>query len=184
LLTLPSASTASRAFKSLTSTAETHLRSLTSLSGSAFLLAYLLSPRSLRHPYLLYTSILVLGSQFATSEFVAPFLYLNPRQPQSSGSGSAGSAAAKERKERAARARMEASYEVLGATVSDAHSEGTASGEEIETEEQNGEQVRYEVEDFLKKQLVQTSVASLGFLMSVVGIWGDGAAAPDVVILA
>jgi autophagy-related protein 33 len=76
---------------------------------------------------------------------------------------------------------MEASYEVLGSGT-DGHSEGTgsASGEEIETEEgpqqMNGEEVRVKVEEFLKKQMVQTAVAGLGFLMAVVGIWGDGAA--------
>lgn len=40
----------------------------------------------------------------------------------------------------------------------------------------NGEEVRGEVEGFLKKQAVSTAVAGLGFLMAVVGIWGDGAA--------
>lgn len=178
LLTLPSASTASRAFKSLASTAETQLRTLTSLSGSAFLLAYLLSPRQYRHPYLLYTSILVLSSRLVTSELVAPYLYLNPRAAQS-GTASTTTAGGKQRRDRA-RTRMEASYEVLGSTGSDAHSDGTgsASGEEVETEEQqNGEEVRLEVEDFLKKQMVQTAVTGLGFLIAVVGIWGDGVTA-------
>ena len=32
-----------------------------------------------------------------------------------------------------------------------------------------------EVEAFLKKQVVSTATAGLGFLMAVVGIWGDGA---------
>ncbi len=34
---------------------------------------------------------------------------------------------------------------------------------------------RGEVEHFLKKQTVQTALAGLGFLMAVIGIWGDGA---------
>jgi autophagy-related protein 33 len=80
---------------------------------------------------------------------------------------------------------MEASYEVLGSSTStSAHSdEGTVSGEDIEGEEEaatvqdiNGEEVRTEVEGFLKKQMVQTAISGLGFLMAVVGIWGDGVA--------
>lgn len=71
---------------------------------------------------------------------------------------------------------MEASYEVLGAGGSDVHSEGSV-GEEADSEdvaEVNGEEVRAEVEDFLKKQLVRGALAGLGFVLSVVGIWGDG----------
>lgn len=67
---------------------------------------------------------------------------------------------------------MEASYEVLGDSHSD---EGAASvsGEELE-DDINGEEVRGEVELFVKNQLVQTAVAGLGFAMAVIGIWGDG----------
>lgn len=64
---------------------------------------------------------------------------------------------------------MEASYEVLG---SDAHSEGTDVGGEEEVV--NGEEVRARVQMFLKKQVVQTAVTAVGFVVAVVGIWGDG----------
>lgn len=75
---------------------------------------------------------------------------------------------------------MEASYDVIG---SDAHSEATldsASDRSIEDDgaaaaDVNGEEVRGEVEAFLKKQVVSAATAGLGFLMAVVGIWGDGA---------
>jgi len=73
---------------------------------------------------------------------------------------------------------MDASYEVLGA--SDRDSEGTASGEEME-EDVNGEGVREQMEGFMMTQLVRTAVAGIGFAMSIVGIWGDGAA--DLVII-
>ncbi|KAK3318220.1 hypothetical protein B0H66DRAFT_556530 [Apodospora peruviana] len=181
LLTLPSADTAARAFDTLTSTARKHLSILGSVSGSAFALAFLLSPRACRHPYLLYTSLLVFGSRVATSDLVAPYLSLGPAPSSSSASVGAAAAARKQKKERAAaRARsMEASYEVLGASSSDAHSEGTgsvASGEELEADEENmnGEEVRVKVEAFIKKQVVQSAVAGLGFMLAVVGIWGDG----------
>lgn len=71
---------------------------------------------------------------------------------------------------------MEASYDVIG---SDAHSD-SASDRSIEDDgaaaaDINGEEVRGEVEAFLKKQVVSAATAGLGFLMAVVGIWGDGA---------
>lgn len=67
---------------------------------------------------------------------------------------------------------MEASYEVLG----DSHSDKSAisnSDEELD-EEINGEEVRGEVEAFLKNQLVQTAISGIAFAMAVIGIWGDG----------
>lgn len=65
---------------------------------------------------------------------------------------------------------MEASYEDLGG----AHSDEGASGEELE-EDVNGEDVRHEIEFFLRNQVIQTVMAGIGFMMAVVGIWGDGA---------
>lgn len=178
LLTLPSASTAAKAFRSLTTTARTHLRTLAGISSTAFFLAFVLSPRSARHPYLLYTSALVAISRLSVSDFVAPYLFAHPHQPASSSSHRQSSSAA--RKDRSATRRMEASYDVIG---SDAHSEATldsASDRSIEDDgaaaaDINGEEVRGEVEAFLKKQVVSAATAGLGFLMAVVGIWGDGA---------
>lgn len=72
---------------------------------------------------------------------------------------------------------MDASYEVLGA--SDRDSEGTVS--ETEEEEVNGEEIRERMKGFTTGQLVRTAIAGVGFAMSVVGIWGDGAA--DLVII-
>ena len=72
---------------------------------------------------------------------------------------------------------MDASYEVLG---HDTNSEGTLSGEEAE-DEVNGEEVRQQMEGFMTSQVVRTVVAGLGFAVSLVGIWGDGAA--DLVII-
>jgi len=172
LLTLPSAETAAKAFYSLASTAKRQLSVLATVSGSSFLLAFFLSPRPYRHPYLLYTSVLVFGSRLVTSEHVTPYLFTAPRATSSSTR-----VKIRDRKERTPRARMEASYEVVGSP--DSHSEGAGS-EDMEREEEsqapmNGEEVRGEVEHFLKKQAVQTAVAGLGFLMSVIGIWGDGA---------
>lgn len=167
------------------STAKKHLGTLTGVSASSFLLAFVLSPKPVRHPYLLYTSILVASSGLAVSDLVAPYLFITKSSSPSSPAASLAAATAKkQKKERAAkRAQMEASYEVLGSSSSAHSDEGTASasGEDVETEEEttqdiNGEEIRTEVEGFLKKQMVQTAISGLGFLMAVVGIWGDGVA--------
>lgn len=68
---------------------------------------------------------------------------------------------------------MDSSYEVLGA--SDRDSEGTVSGEDMD-EDVNGEEIRQQVEVYMKVNIVKTIVAGIGFAMSTVGIWGDGAA--------
>jgi autophagy-related protein 33 len=74
---------------------------------------------------------------------------------------------------------MDSSYEVLGA--SDRDSEGTLSGNEEAEEDVNGEEIRERMEGFMMGQVVRTAVAGVAFVMSVVGIWGDGAA--DLVII-
>ncbi|CAN8102008.1 unnamed protein product [Discula destructiva] len=181
LLTLPSASTAARAFKSLTTTARTHIGALAGASSAAFFLAYALSPRAFRHPYLLYTSILVATSRLAVSDAVAPYLIARPPPTSSSPSSSSPPARPARDARSPATRRMEMSYDVIG---SDAHSEATldsASDRSLEddtpssAESVNGEEVRGEVEWFLKKQTLSTAISGLGFVMAVVGIWGDGA---------
>ncbi|KAI2468063.1 hypothetical protein F4781DRAFT_283790 [Annulohypoxylon bovei var. microspora] len=169
LLELPSASAAAKAFRSLASTASIHLDALTTVSGTAFLLAYTLSHRGFRHPYLLYTSLFCFGTRL--TDFVTPSIF---GEPVSSTSAAAQRRAelTRARKEKQAAKRMEASYEVLG----DAHSDegASASGEELD-EDYNGEEVRSEVEFFVRNKLIQTAVSGIGFLMAIVGIWGDGA---------
>ncbi|KAK6078097.1 hypothetical protein SCUP515_04527 [Seiridium cupressi] len=162
LLDLPSASSAAKAFRSISATATTHLNALTGAAGSAFLLAFALSPSGFRHPYLLYTSLFVFSTRL--TGYIVPTLFGVP-----SDFSQRRAALTKARKDKAAAKRMEQSYEVLGETQSD---EGL-SGEDAE-EEINGEEVRSEVEYFVKNQLVQTALAGIGFTMAVIGIWGDG----------
>jgi autophagy-related protein 33 len=64
---------------------------------------------------------------------------------------------------------MDASYEVLG----DSNSEGAGSASEAE-EEINGEEIRSAMEGFRFSQSVRAAISGAAFLMSVVGIWGDG----------
>lgn len=132
----------------------THLRALAGLSSTSFLLAYALSPRQQKHPYLLWTSLFVISS--GLTDFVLP----TPK-----------TIAPKPRVKKVSKNRqMDASYEVVG---QDSNSEGTSGEEEDEV---NGEEVRMQMEGFMTGQIVRTAIAGLGFAMSVVGIWGDGAA--------
>jgi autophagy-related protein 33 len=46
---------------------------------------------------------------------------------------------------------------------------------EVESSEVNGEKVEAEMAREVRTQNVRTAVSLVGFLMGVVGIWGDGA---------
>ncbi|KAK2626518.1 hypothetical protein QTJ16_003693 [Diplocarpon rosae] len=162
LSTLPSATSASKAFTNLTYVSLTHLRALTAASSTSFLFAYLLSPRSQKHPYLLWTSLVVASSGFAEYALRG----YTPRP-------AAGPKFIKQKSQKSQGRQMDSSYEVLGA--SDRDSEGTGSGEELD-EDINGEEVRQELEGFMVTQTARTIIAGIGFAMSIVGLWGDGAA--------
>ena len=115
-------------------------------------LSFVLSPRSSRHPYLLYTSILA-GLSSAVPRLLAASA---PRaRPQKKPSTSRNP-------------RMEASYEVLGDVNSEPASEEDA-------DDVNGEEVRAHVETVSRGYVARTALAALGFAMAVVGLWGDGA---------
>ncbi|KAK1780067.1 hypothetical protein QBC45DRAFT_116671 [Copromyces sp. CBS 386.78] len=189
LLTLPSANDAARALESLSTSAKKHLRTLSTVSGSAFAIAYYLSPRAYRHPYLIYTSLLVFGSRFITSGFFGPyFSFITPAVPASFSSGMSSvsfvtARSSQQQKKKSSTPRgLEASYEVLG---DPSHSEATSGSEDVEEglANVNGEEVRANVEVFLKKNIVQSAVAGVAFLMSVVGIWGDGLGPQTIVII-
>ncbi|KAH7170975.1 hypothetical protein EDB81DRAFT_186253 [Dactylonectria macrodidyma] len=159
LLRLPSSASASHGLATLSEALKTPILALTSLASAPFLLCFVLAPRASRHPYLLYTSLLVALST------VAPSLVPQPAVPRTLASAPA--------VKPSARARMEASYEVLG----DSHSE-PASEEDID--DVNGEEVRVSVEGLAKSYLARTALSGLGFALAVIGIWGDGA--PQAVI--
>lgn len=196
---MPSASAAARGFQSLTASARTHLSTLATVSGAAFLLAFTLSPRSVRHPYLFYTSGLVLLSRAVASDRVAPYLFA-PTAASSSSSSSQRATTKRTTTATTTRAtntttrRMEMSYDMIG---TDAHGEAALdSASDLSAEDAgepavetatttttvNGEEVRGEVEGFLKKQVASTALAGLGFVMAIVGLWGDYASADVLVI--
>jgi len=155
LLNLPSASSCSHALTTLTSYLRLPILTLSTLASAPLLISFALSPRSSRHPYLVYTSLLAILSATAPSLLPQPPAAL-PRATKK--------AAAAPRNSRT----MEASYEVLG----DVPSEEAASDEDVE--DFNGEEVRAEAEGVARGFAVRTGLAALGFAMAVVGIWGDG----------
>ncbi|KAI1111982.1 hypothetical protein F5Y14DRAFT_423264 [Nemania sp. NC0429] len=168
LLELSSASTAAKAFRSLASSASARLTTLSGIAGSAFFLAFAFSPSGYRHPYLIYTSLFCFGTRL--TDYVTPSIFGKPSAPSAADQQRA--ARVQARREKAAARRMVASYEVLG----DSHMEASATSDgDLAEEEVNGEEVRSEVEVFVRDQLVRTAVAGLGFAVAVLGIWGDGA---------
>jgi len=158
LLALPSAASASTAFAELNTRAVKTLRALAGFSAASFLSAYAFSPRGVRHPYLLWTTLIVAASGSFD-------LLLSPKAGPSV-------AALKERarKDKRGKARLEASYEVLG----DSNSEAGISDEGSE-EDVNGEEVRSEMVAFKSAQAIRFYLSGAGFVMSLVGLWGDGA---------
>ncbi|KAH8676763.1 hypothetical protein BGZ60DRAFT_265531 [Tricladium varicosporioides] len=169
LLTLPTATSASKAFTNLTTLSLTHLRALAGISSTSFLLAYILSPRSKKHPYLLWTTLFVASSGLTD-------LILRPSRTTTVTTTKQARQKYKKGKSR----QMDASYEVLGASDKDSASEGTVSEGE---EDVNGEEVREQMEGFMMSQVARTAIAAVGFAMSVVGIWGDGAATSEVYVI-
>lgn len=154
LLALPSAATASAAFTELSARSAKSLRVLAGFSAACFLSAYALSPRGLRHPYLLWSTLIV-----ATSGSLD--LLLKPTS----------AAARKERSKRdKGKSKMDASYEILG----DSTSEGGIS-DVISEEDINGEEVRTEMMGFKSTQAIRFYLSGVGFAMSLLGLWGDGA---------
>lgn len=152
LLRLPSSASAAHGLATLSAALKTPVLALTSFAAVPFLISFAIAPRAARHPYLLYTSLLAVLSS------VAPVLVPQPTPKPIAPAAPKPSA----------RARMEASYEVLG----DTHSE-PASEEDIE--DSNGEDIRAQVEGLARGYVARAAVATLGFALAVVGIWGDGA---------
>lgn len=180
LLELPSAGSAAKALRAVRRTAAAHLDVLTAVAGTALATAFALSPRGYRHPYLLYTAALAAGARLA--DYLAPALLGSPDAAPSP-AAQLKTAAARARRANSKRRgddarRMEASYEVLPGR--DDHSDGgPASGDDLVDDDDddvgvNGEDVRAAIAAFTKAHVAQTAISAVGFMMAVVGIWGDG----------
>jgi autophagy-related protein 33 len=158
LLKLESSSSASHALADLTTSLKLPLLTLSSLGSVPFLVAYALSSRSSRHPYLFYTSFLAALSVIVPDLLVPPTIRQRP--------------AAVAKKPAAPKPRaLDASYEVLG----DIKTEAAFTEEEEEEEEEvvNGDHVKMEFDDTARNFLTRTGFAMAGFAIAVVGIWGE-----------
>lgn len=167
LLILPSATSASSTFTFIRRHLTT-LRGLAVFSATSFITAYSASPRGLKHPYLIYTTVLVSAAGFYD-------LALNPAGTKAVIKQDVKVAEKKaklKKKEgkKKVRAMMEASYEVLGDTPSEEEIDDVFEDEEI-----NGEKLRSEMVGFAKVEKIRGGISALGFLLACVGLWGDGA---------
>jgi autophagy-related protein 33 len=152
LLHLPTAQLASQTHAYIRTNARAAQRYLSILSISTLTLAFILSPSRSRHPYLLWTSLIVgLGAAPRVVEKISARIASTTRQ-----SGPT---------ERASR---------LGELDESGVIVGQSSGSEDE-DDVNGEVVRRAVQKSQLLERVKTGFWGLGFLMGVVGLWGDGA---------
>ncbi|WPH02744.1 Hypothetical protein R9X50_00561200 [Acrodontium crateriforme] len=125
LLTLPSATPAAHTLIQTQRLAGRHILALSSISAYTLAFAFWLSPRRLRHPYLLWTSLLAWSSGM-------PLTYLMSKTFK---------------------------HQITTEEAMDA----------------NGEQIEIATRDRQWMEFVRMGISGLGFVMGVVGIWGDGA---------
>ncbi|PNS17430.1 hypothetical protein CAC42_7113 [Sphaceloma murrayae] len=148
LLTLPSATHASRTFSLLSRQTQLHLCTLGTLSLLSFVSAFGLSPRRIRHPYLIWTSLLAFGA-------VAQDVYLVAKSAVAGGPST-----------------------IFGALKDGSRKEGMAESQEWEDVEDmgvNGEIVERRVRKAQGKELRRALITGVAFSLGVVGLWGDGA---------
>ncbi|TKA46892.1 hypothetical protein B0A54_03848 [Friedmanniomyces endolithicus] len=132
LLTLPSAKPAAYTLRQTARLANLHITALSALSTLSLGLAFALSPKRIRHPYLLWTAAIAAGS--GGMSFVI-------------GDG-------------------------FGKGL------GKGRGKDFGMEEMgdvNGEGVERRARELQWGEVLRMGVSGVGFVMGVVGIWGDGA---------
>ncbi|TQS38228.1 hypothetical protein Golomagni_01272 [Golovinomyces magnicellulatus] len=135
-----------------------HLRILTFISSSSLFLAYILSPRTQKHPYLLWATL------FASSSFVVD-LYQCSQNCSHNFATSQESVMDSKVSARIDR-RLDSSYEVLSKV-------NQSDDDENEEKIEHNEESHYQLKSLLLTERVRTTLTSAGFIMSIVGIWGD-----------
>ncbi|KAL9002406.1 MAG: hypothetical protein Q9188_004654 [Gyalolechia gomerana] len=153
LLALPTATPAHSTFRHLRALTSRHQVLFSTLSASSLVMAYLLSPSRLRHPYMLWASLAVGlgwgGEAYATVK----------RRVSRNRTGSEDAITAGQKAKRAVR-------------------EGSWTEDEEWISEDgnvNGEVVREGMDGWRAKQGIKAGVWGLGWAVAVVGLWGDGA---------
>lgn len=153
LLSLSSANNASAAFTQLNRTVGV-IRTLSGISAATFLAAYIFAPDNYRHPYLIWSTLFVTAGGFFD-------LLVGPSSP----------AAVVEKKPKDVKGKkhMEASYELLGDTISE-----SGLSDDVSEEAVNGEELRSAMVGFGRTEKIRYAISSVGFVLSLVGLWGDG----------
>jgi autophagy-related protein 33 len=155
LLHLPTAPLAAQTNNYVRTASRATQRWLSTICTSAFIAAFLFSPRRLRHPYLLYTAAACqLGASTRVVDTLSAKLF-----PASWTSAATTSSSPAGRK----------AEELLcesGVMVG----QGSSSEDEQDV---NGEVVTREVEKGQARETVRAGLYGLGFMLGVVGIWGD-----------
>lgn len=161
LALLPSATHASRTLTALQLSATRTTLTLASISSLSLITAYTLASSRNKHPYLLWTALVsFIGGQgieyyYNGLQRFPTFRSRKAVAPQDDGV-------------RGRKAMGDSEYVSVGRE--------TSSGSEEEKEfAVNGEKVEMEMARERKVQFVRTIVSGVGFMMGVVGIWGDGA---------
>lgn len=158
LLFLPTAPSAAQTHAYLKQRARSSQRLLSSLAIASLTLAYTLSPRRAKHPYLLW-SALVCGLGVTPSLGRAVAWWTGNSLKEDPAAGMQGS-----------RINMEESGVIVTPPAS-----GSESGDGLEEEAVNGEVVRRGVERGRAVEAARAGIFGVGFFMAVVGLWGDGA---------
>lgn len=148
LLALPTATPASTTFRHLRALTSQHTTLLSTISTTSLLIAYALSPRNARHPYLLWT-VLTLGLGYGDTLWD---LVVGTKKDAEDDNGN-GSTSDK----------LSESWDVEAGNMTP------------EEEEVNGEAVREGMEKWQGKMMLRTGFWGLAWMLCTVGIWGDGA---------
>ena len=143
LLALPTAQPAHTTFQHLRALTHRHQLILTTLSTSTLLLAYILSPPRGRHPYLLWAT-LAIGAGYGRDIWAG---VVEKVKGKNGGKGK---------------------DEASGSDSSDEEWEVEGSVGSL-----NGEVVREGMEKWRGKMMGRTAVWGIGWLVTVVGLWGD-----------
>lgn len=141
---LPSAQPASNTFQHLRALAHRHQLLLSTLSSTSLLLAYTLSPPRGRHPYLLWAT-LAIGFGYTKEIYGSVVGRVKGKGDESRARSRTPDSSDEE-------------WEVEGAS----------------TGSLNGEAVREGMEKWRGKMVGRTAVWGVGWLVTVVGLWGDG----------
>ncbi|KAI6249682.1 Autophagy-related protein 33 [Erysiphe necator] len=145
-------------FKIISNRSLNHIRALAGFSSSSFLLAYFFAPYMQKHPYLLWTSLMV-GSSFIIDLIPSSVVGLQ-NSTICKGSSKDAKTSGKHNNQ------LDASYELLA--------KSNHSDDEIYETESYGSGKSVEFRSHLLKERLRTAFTGIGFAMSVVGIWGDG----------